>query len=39
MMNVKIDGIKRDMEVLHDGLKEYMEAMMNVKIRRLKEAL
>ena len=36
MTNVKIDGIKRDMVVLNDGLKSDMEAMMNVKIEGLK---
>jgi len=35
MMIVKIDGIKRDMVVLNDGLKSYMEAMMNFKIEGL----
>ena len=38
-MDVKIDGIKRDMVILNDGLKAYMEAIMNVKIERLKEGL
>ena len=38
-MNVKIDGIKRDMEVLNDGLKSNIEVMMNVKIKGLKEGL
>jgi len=32
MMKVKIDGIKRVMGVLNDGLKSYMEAIMNLKI-------
>ena len=36
-MNAKIDGIKRDMVVLYDGLKSYMEVMMNVKMEGLKE--
>jgi len=39
MMNVKIDGIKRDMGVFNDGLKAHMEEMMNVKIEGLKEGL
>jgi len=34
-----IEGIKREVGVLNDGLKEDMEAMMNVKIERLKEGL
>lgn len=38
-MNVKIDGIKRNMGVLNDGLKEYIGAMINVKIEGLKEVL
>ena len=39
MMNVKIDDIKRHMEILYYGLKSNMEAMMNVKIEGLKEGL
>jgi len=39
MMNVKIYGIKRNMEVLNDGLKIDMEEVMNIKIDRLKEGL
>ena len=38
-MGVKIDCIKRDMGVLNDGLKVDMEAIMNVKIEGLKEGL
>ena len=37
MMNVKIDGIKREVGFLNDGLKVDMEAIMNVKIEGLKE--
>ena len=38
-MGVNIDSIKKCMGVLNDGLKANMEAMMNVKIKGLKEGL
>lgn len=38
-MNVKRYGIRREMQVLVDGLKEDMESMMNVKVEGLKEGL
>ena len=39
MMNVKIDGIKRDMGILSDGLKVDLEPMMYFKMEGLKEGL
>ena len=39
MMNVNIDGIKRGMMFLSDGLKVDMEALKNVMIEGLKKGL
>ena len=38
-MEAKIDGMKRYMGFLNDGLKSDMEAIMNIKIEELKEGL
>ena len=38
-IGINIDGIKINMRLLNDYLKEYVETMMNVKIEGLKEGL